>query len=157
MRSRPVIIALGVLVLTGCGGERVVAPKPDKVVGSVPAQPTTSTTSTTQGGGGTTTTSGGQKGGGGVSGKALFASNGCNTCHTYAPAGAKSSIGPDLDKLPQYARQAKQPLEQFVRESIVNPDAYVQPGFAKGVMPNSFAVLPKPELDALVTFLTKRS
>jgi cytochrome c551/c552 len=157
MRPRPVILALGVLALAGCGGERTVSPKPEKVVGSVPAQPTTSTTqggTTTQGGGATTT--GGKKGGG-AAGKAIFDSNGCNSCHTYAPAGSKSQIGPDLDKLPQYAKQAKKPLEQFVRESIVSPDAYVQPGFAKGIMPSSFASLPKDQLDALVAFLTKGS
>src|SRR5881398_2540203 len=154
MRVRPVILATCVLVLAGCGSEGTVAPKPETVIGSVPKQTSTqATTSTSASGGGGTTTSGG---GGGANGKALFASNGCVSCHTYAPAGSNAKIGPDLDKLSQYATQAKQPLPQFVRTSIVDPNAYVQPGFPRGVMP-TFASLSKSQVDALVTFLTKGS
>jgi len=87
------------------------------------------------------------------SGKALFVSNGCNGCHTFKPAGAKGTVGPDLDKLADFARQAGQPLDKFIRESIVNPDAYVAPGYQKGVMPGTFASLPPVQLDALVKYL----
>jgi cytochrome c oxidase subunit 2 len=92
-------------------------------------------------------------GGGGPSGKALFVSNGCNGCHTFKPAGANGKVGPDLDKLAEEARRAGKPLEEFIRESIVNPNAYVEPGYPKGVMPGTFGGLPKAQLDALVTFL----
>ena len=88
-----------------------------------------------------------------TSGKAVFTANGCASCHTFTPAGAKANVGPDLDKLPEEAQRAGKPLEQFIRESIVNPDAYVEPGFQKGLMPGTFADLPKPQLDALVTYL----
>ena len=154
MRVRPVILVLAATVLAGCGGEKTVLPRPSKVVGSVPKQ----TTSTPSAGGTTSTTGGGGGGGGGgaASGKALFTNNGCVSCHTYKPAGSTAQVGPDLDKLSQYAKQAKQPLAQFVRTSIVNPNAYVQSGYPKGVMP-SFATLPKSQVDALVAFLTKRS
>jgi len=86
--------------------------------------------------------------------KRLFVSNGCNGCHTFKPANATGTVGPDLGKLPQYARQAGQPLDAFIRESIVNPNAYVQPGYTKGVMPGTFSSLPKQQLDALVKFLS---
>jgi cytochrome c oxidase subunit 2 len=102
-----------------------------------------------QGGG----TAGGGGGGGGPSGKQLFVSNGCDGCHTFKPADATGKVGPDLDKLPALARRAGQPLEEFIRESIVKPDAYVEPGYQKGVMPGTFASLPASQLDALVTFL----
>jgi cytochrome c oxidase subunit 2 len=92
----------------------------------------------------------------GEAGKAVFANNGCASCHTFKPAGAAGKVGPDLDKLPAYAKQAGKPLQAFVKESIVNPNAYVQPGFPKGVMP-PFATLPADQLDALVAFLTKGS
>ena len=155
MRLRPVILVTAVLALTGCGGERTVSPKPQTVIGSVPTQTAPATTSTTpSGGGGTTTTGGG--GAGAASGKALFASNGCVSCHTYKPAGSKATVGPDLDKLATYAKTAKKPLAAFVRESIVNPNAYVQPGFPPNVMP-SFSSLSKSQVDALVSFLTKGS
>ncbi len=88
-----------------------------------------------------------------TSGKAVFSNNGCASCHTFKAAGATGKVGPDLDKLPQEAQRAGKPLEQFIRESIVNPNAYVEPGFPKNLMPGTFASLPKPQLDALVTFL----
>jgi len=157
MRLRPVILVTAVLALAGCGGERTVSPKPQTVTGSFPTQSAPATTSTTPsgaGGGNQTTTSGG--GGGAANGKALFASNGCVSCHTYKPAGSNAKVGPDLDKLATYAKQAKKPLPAFVHESIVSPDAYVQPGYPPHVMP-SFASLSKAQVDALVTFLTKGS
>jgi cytochrome c551/c552 len=166
MRLRPVILVTAALALAGCGGERTVSPKPQEVSGSVPTQSAPATTSTTSSGGGgggggggsqtTTSGGGGGGGGGGANGKSLFASNGCVSCHTYKPAGSKASVGPDLDKLATYAKQAKKPLAAFTEESIVNPNAYVQPGFAANIMP-SFASLSKSQVDALVTFLTKGS
>jgi cytochrome c oxidase subunit 2 len=91
-----------------------------------------------------------------VSGAAVFKNNPCGSCHTLAAAGASGKIGPDLDKLPQWAKQAKQPLEQFIRTSITNPNAYTQPGFPKNVMP-PFSSLPKAQLDALVQYLIQSS
>jgi cytochrome c oxidase subunit 2 len=92
----------------------------------------------------------------GEAGKAVFASNGCASCHTLKDAGATGTAGPDLDKLPAYAKQAGKPLEDFVRESIVDPNAYVQSGYPKNLMP-AFATLPKDQLDSLVDYLVKSS
>jgi cytochrome c oxidase subunit II len=91
----------------------------------------------------------------GQAGKAVFESNGCASCHTLTAAGATGKVGPDLDKLPAYAQQASKPLEDFTRQSIVDPNAYVEPGFPKGVMPPF--PLPDDQLDALVTFLIDSS
>jgi cytochrome c oxidase subunit 2 len=90
-------------------------------------------------------------------GAAVFKAQSCSSCHTFTPAGATAKIGPDLDKLKAEAQQAGQPLEQFIRESIVNPNAYVQPGYPKNVMPSIFAQLPKDQLDALVAYLAAGS
>jgi cytochrome c oxidase subunit II len=93
-----------------------------------------------------------------VSGAAIFKDNGCGACHTLAAASATGKVGPDLDKLPAWAAQAKQPLEAFVKESIVSPNAYIQPGFPKSVMPQTFGTsLTKPELGALVQYLISSS
>jgi cytochrome c oxidase subunit 2 len=89
------------------------------------------------------------------SGKAVFTANGCDSCHTFTPAGANKKIGPDLDNLKQEAQRAGQPLEQFIRKSIVDPNAYIEPGFPKGIMPETFSSLPKSQLDALVTYLAQ--
>jgi len=91
-----------------------------------------------------------------VSGAAVFKNQPCGSCHTLAAAGATGKVGPDLDKLPQWATQAHQPLEQFIRTSITDPNAYTQPGFPKNVMP-PFASLPKAQLDALVQYLIQSS
>jgi cytochrome c oxidase subunit II len=117
-----------VLALAGCGYEGVTRPLPQKVVGKVKLA---------------------------APGKSVFISQGCNACHTYTPAGAKGTVGPDLDKLAQYAKQAKQPLAAFTKQSIVDPNAYVQPGYPKGVMPQTYKSLPADQLSQLVDFLTK--
>jgi cytochrome c oxidase subunit 2 len=114
------------------------------------APPASSSASTT---GTTSTTSSPSSSSAGLS---VFNSNQCASCHTLSAAGATGQVGPDLDKLVSYAKQAKQPLAAFVHESIVDPDAYVQPGFSKGLMPTSFGQsLQKTQLDALVTFLVQ--
>jgi cytochrome c oxidase subunit 2 len=92
----------------------------------------------------------------GEAGKAVFAGNGCASCHMLQAAGATGKTGPDLDKLPAYAQEAGKPLEDFVRESIVDPNAYVAPGFPKNVMP-PFATLPQDQLGALVQYLVESS
>ena len=91
-----------------------------------------------------------------VSGAAVFKNNPCGSCHTLTAAGAKGTVGPDLDKLTQYAQQAHQPLEAFVRTSITDPNAYVQPGYHPNIMP-PFASLPKDQLEALVQYLVQSS
>jgi cytochrome c oxidase subunit 2 len=97
---------------------------------------------------------GGAAGGAGsANAKALFVDNGCDGCHTFKPAGASGTVGPDLDSLQEAAQKAGQPLEDFIRQSIVDPNAYVAPGYPKGVMPETFKSLPKQQLDALVTYL----
>jgi cytochrome c oxidase subunit 2 len=99
-----------------------------------------------------------QKSGGqaaaGPPGLAVFQQNGCGGCHTFKAAGATGTVGPDLDKLKQYAAQAKQgSLDAFVKESIVTPAAYVQPGFPDA-MPHIYGTqIPADKLDQLVQYL----
>jgi cytochrome c oxidase subunit 2 len=92
-------------------------------------------------------------GGGGPPGLAVFQAQGCGGCHAFKPAGANGQVGPDLDNLAQYAKQANRgSVDVFTRESIVNPSAYVQPGY-QDVMPHTFASLPAKQLDDLVQYL----
>src|SRR5207244_245871 len=89
-----------------------------------------------------------------TSGKDIFVAAGCSSCHTFGPAGSKGTVGPDLDQLPAEAKRAGKPLAAFTRESVVSPDAYLEPGFQKGVMPTDFAQkLSSAQIDALVKFL----
>ncbi len=130
LTAASVLAVLAVLALAGCGNEGVGRPLADTVVGTVKAE---------------------------APGKAIFIAQGCGSCHTYKAAGpdATGTIGPDLDKLPDYAKNAHQPFAQFVRDSIVDPDKYVEKGYAKGVMPKAYKDLPPNDLKALVDFLTK--
>jgi len=89
-----------------------------------------------------------------VSGIPAFSANGCGACHTLTAAGTNGKVGPDLDKLKSYASTAGKPLEAFVHESIVDPNAYVEKGFSPGVMPD-FSHLPPTTVDALVAFLAQ--
>ena len=91
-------------------------------------------------------------------GKTVFAANGCGSCHTFQPAGTTGKIDPDLDKAPATdAKKANMPLAAFVRESIVKPDAFIAPGYQKGLMPTTFgSSLTKAQLDALVAFITTK-
>lgn len=90
-------------------------------------------------------------------GKAVFEEQGCGSCHALADAGSTGELGPSLDRLQEQAADAGQPLEEFVRESIVNPDAYVEPGFSDDVMPETYADLPQNQLDALVDYLVQQA
>ncbi|MFN2471312.1 MAG: cytochrome c oxidase subunit II [Gaiellaceae bacterium] len=85
--------------------------------------------------------------------KAIFEERGCSGCHTFAPAGSAGETGPDLDKLPALAERANRPLEGFIRESITEPGAYVEPGYPN-VMP-PFTDLSEEQLDQLVRYLAQ--
>jgi cytochrome c oxidase subunit II len=86
--------------------------------------------------------------GGGSEGKQVFANAGCGACHTLADAGSTAQVGPELDKvLPELTADQ-------VRESIVDPNAVITPGYQGGVMPQDFGQqLTAKQLDALVTYL----
>ena len=77
------VLTLGALTLVaaGCGG------------GSDESSPPPASTTTT---GGETTTGGGSSGDA-ANGKAVFASAGCGSCHTFSEAGSSGSVGPNLD------------------------------------------------------------
>jgi cytochrome c oxidase subunit 2 len=118
--------------------------------------PATSTSTSTTTSSGTNTTSTTTSTTSSAAGLSAFNDSGCGSCHTLSAASATGTIGPDLDKLVAYAKQANQPLSAFVHDSIVDPDKYVQSGYQKGLMPTTFGQsLSKTDLDALVGFLVQ--
>jgi mono/diheme cytochrome c family protein len=83
-------------------------------------------------------------------GAAVFAEQGCGSCHTFAPANARGGIGPDL------ALSLNGKSRDYVLESIVLPDKVVAMGWSGGTMPTDFARRIAPEdLDPLVAYLMK--
>jgi len=98
-------------------------------------------------GGGGGATGGGGQGGGAPDAEQIFTSAGCSGCHTLAKAGATAKVGPDLGKLGNVDAN-------FIRTSIVDPNADVTKGYNPNIMPQNFKQkLSKEELDALVKYL----
>jgi mono/diheme cytochrome c family protein len=92
---------------------------------------------------------------GATTGEQIFTAAGCGGCHQLAAAGGTGSIGPSLEQLASAAgeREPGKSAEQYVRESLVDPDASVVSGFGEGVMPSFDGKLSDKQLDALVQFL----
>ena len=84
---------------------------------------------------------------GSAQGKTLFTQQ-CGTCHALADAGTTAEVGPDLDNV-LAGKNA-----DFIRKSIVDPNAEIAPGFQPNVMPGNFdESLSQQQLDSLVEYL----
>ena len=97
--------------------------------------------------------------GGNADPAATFSAN-CASCHTFTPAGAKGTVGPDLDNLASDAQKygGGESAEDYVKESIVDPSKVVVTGYPNGVMPSNFGTaLTSSQIDALVKDLLKGS
>jgi mono/diheme cytochrome c family protein len=138
VRRSALIFVVGAL-LAGCGGSESTAPTAETVEGQ---QTQTETETETQAAGDA------------AAGKQIYAQNGCGSCHEFGPAGSSGTTGPSLDELPDLAEKAGQDLEEFTRESIENPNEYVEEGFPEGVMPE-YDQLEDKQLADLVAFLTQ--
>jgi cytochrome c551/c552 len=137
---------------TSLGGKPSATVVHTVTAGSTPSTTTSAATTTSSG----TTTSGGGGGGNAAAGKAVFASNGCASCHTFKPAGATGTVGPNLDTAPTTDAKADKnmALAAFVHESIVQPDAYIAKGYTKGIMPTNFgSSISSSDLNDLVAFI----
>ena len=121
--------------------------------GTTTSAPTTTAAGTTTSG---TTTSPGGGGGSAAAGKAVFTANGCASCHTFKPANATGTVGPNLDTAPASDAKAdhNMNLASFIKQSIENPDAYIAKGYNKGIMPTTFGKsLSAKQLSDLVAFI----
>ena len=88
-------------------------------------------------------------------GQAVFVQAGCNACHTISGL-STGNIGPVLDGLASQAGDTVSGLtaEEYIRQSIVEPSAYVVEGFADGLMPQTFGTtLTEEQINDLVAFL----
>ena len=88
----------------------------------------------------------------------------CGGCHTLTDAGQKGTVGPALDGLAARAasdqdgrltKSGSKDAEAYIRQSLLDPGAYLVPGF-QDVMPKAFSdpgVTPPEDLDAVVNYL----
>jgi cytochrome c oxidase subunit 2 len=99
---------------------------------------------------------GGGAGAAAIDAKALFqkgdadtGATACATCHTLADAGATGTVGPDLDKF----LKGKDPA--FIKQSILDPNKVIAPGYQPDIMPPNFGdTLSAAQVEALVKYLS---
>jgi cytochrome c oxidase subunit II len=112
----------------GCGGGETVEPLPDTVEGTIQQE---------------TLPAGNAEAGG-----AVYERLNCGSCHTLESAGSTGEIGPNLDD----SLQGKD--AEYIRTSIVNPNAEIEEGFQPNIMPGDYGQqLSDKELADLVAFL----
>ena len=87
-------------------------------------------------------------------GEQIFTAAGCAGCHTFAPAGSNGTIGPGLDELKTQAGSIEpgKSAEEYVRESIEDPGAFLVEGFPNA-MPSFKGRLADEQVQALVEYL----
>ena len=91
-------------------------------------------------------------GGDDASGESVFTTAGCGGCHEFEPAGTDAQVGPSLNALDP----GGQPLDEFIREAIIDPNARIAAGYQGSVMPETYeSSLNDEQLDALVQYLVE--
>lgn len=83
-------------------------------------------------------------------GRELFASEGCDRCHSIAATGADGKLGPRLDTLDKDAEE--------ILQSITDPRDEITDGYPEKLMPTDFGTrLDVAELQALADFVATAS
>jgi mono/diheme cytochrome c family protein len=98
-------------------------------------------------------------GSGPTRGEALFQLNplgdlpGCGTCHSLKSG--EQLVGPSMVGIATIAENQATGLaaEAFLRQGILKPDAYLEPGFNPGAMPRYSEGLTAQDVDDLVAYL----
>lgn len=88
-------------------------------------------------------------------GRVVFIQSGCIACHTVSGV-SDSVVGPPLDGLASRAGETVAGLsaEEYIRQSVLEPNAFVVEGFAEGIMLGTFEESIAPEdLENLIAFL----
>jgi mono/diheme cytochrome c family protein len=87
-------------------------------------------------------------GGAVATGRAMFIEQKCGSCHTLGAAGSHGTVGPNL------AEGLAGKTRQYIRQSIVDPNASITSGYPPNTMPKDYGKkLSAEQLHALVDFL----
>jgi len=86
-------------------------------------------------------------------GKQIYRQKGCASCHRIGDAGG--TIGPPLTHIGTVAATRKPGIsaEDYIRESILDPGAYVVPGYPDTMSRGLYRGLSQEDFDDLVAFL----
>lgn len=91
-------------------------------------------------------------------GQAVYVTAGCGACHVIDGVSA-GQVGPSLNEIGTIAatRIEGYSAEEYITESIVEPNAYLVEGFQPNLMPQTFGVqLSGMELEDLVAYLLEQ-
>ncbi len=91
-------------------------------------------------------------------GRIVYDQNGCGACHAI-PGVSEGVVGPNLGRIGELAATRVDGLDapEYIRQSIVNPNAYLVEGFAEGIMVQTYGdTLSTQQLDDLVAFLLEQ-
>ncbi|MDH5682576.1 MAG: cytochrome c [Spirochaetota bacterium] len=84
----------------------------------------------------------------GLMGKKVYQMH-CVNCHSLRGEGG--AIGPSLDDL------ARNMDGTYIRESILEPNRLIKPGYKRDIMPTNYGkLLSEKELDALIFYITNQ-
>ena len=94
----------------------------------------------------------------------IIESSGCGSCHAIGMLGEPGKVGPDLTNIGDLAAERVPGLsaEEYIREAIVDPGAYIAPGCPNGpcldgIMPRFYMESLSPEqLDMVVAYLVEQ-
>ena len=131
------------LLLAGCGGQTLVDPTPRPIS----AKDVIATVKPDAAG----------KPGEAGAGAQLFQAQGCAGCHQIKGQGG--AVGPALSDIGTVGATRKPGMDAqaYIRESIVQPNAFVVEGFQPGIMPQTYdQALSDEQLDALVNYLLEQ-
>jgi cytochrome c oxidase subunit 2 len=88
----------------------------------------------------------------------------CGSCHTLTDDGLTGTVGPSLNGIATRAannvdnrltNSGVKTAEEYIRTSIINPGAYLVPGY-QNLMPKNFgdpAIMPEDDREAIVNYL----
>ena len=132
-------VVLAVLALAACGGKEAAAPE-EAAESGAPAQEEVVVTGDPE------------------RGKELFnapavaGQAGCTSCHSLEPD--VTLVGPSLAGVATRAAQRVPGMSaaEYLKQSLLNPNAYVVEGFPQGVMP-TYKGLSEQDLQDLIAFL----
>lgn len=101
-----------------------------------------------------------------AAGRQVFINNGCGGCHVLDDANGAGVTGPGLNNIGTVAaeriEQSDYPgeatsVEEYIRESIVNPNVHIVEGYPQNVMPQNFSeTIPEEDINALVDYLVSQ-